>query len=497
MTMHIRPTPRFLRPSRRAAPRGYFTLLVLVFASVFFVLLSALTGYVFVEKSSQVAQAAREQAFNLAEGGLEYYRWHLAHWPTDLKDGTSGNGPYVHTVADPEGGTVGTFALSVGSNQTCGTSTSLTITSVGSASASPAYTRTLVASYAWPTVANYSYIVNSNVWAGSDRVISGPYLSNGGVRMDGTSNSTVSSGVSTWLCTATFGCTPNANEPGVFGTGAPQNLWKFPVPPIDFQGITTDIASLKADAQKSGGIYFGQAGGESNKHGYHVTFNGDGTFTVTNVKDTTRVWGYTVDGGWQYEYPVIANETSPQTYTVPPACSVIFFNDKVWLDGVVSGKVTIAAADLTQPNYGADVVLNGNLTYAHGSGTDGLTVIAEHSIEIGLQVPDTMNLSGIFIAQQGHYGRDYYCSTDCDPSHNGSEAVPSSLAPYVMRSTLNTLGTIVSNGSTGTKWTSGGVFVSGFNQRNDSYDQQLAKNPPPFTPRTSDDLIFVSWKEAN
>ncbi|MEK9177014.1 MAG: hypothetical protein AAB923_01840, partial [Patescibacteria group bacterium] len=67
----------------------------------------------------------------------------------------------------------------------------------------------------------------------------------------------------------------------------------------------------------------------------------------------------------------------------------------------------------------------------------------------------------------------------------------------VRRSTLNTLGSIISNRSTGTKWTSGGVFVSGYNQRNDSYDRRLAKDPPPFTPRTSDDLIFVDWREAN
>ncbi len=477
--------------------RGYFTLLVLVFASVFFTLLSALTGFVFVEKRAQIVQEQREQALHLAEAGLEYYRWHLAHWPKDLQDGTGGNGPYVHDVPDPEGGTLGSFSLSFVSNQACGTSTDLVITSVGRAAAAPSYTRTLKATYDWPTVADYAYVVNSNVWAGADRVINGPYHSNGGVRMDGTHNATVSSGVSTWLCTATLGCSPDATQPGVFGTGGPQSLWTYPAPPIDFQGITQDINGLKELARNHGGLYFGQTGGESTRHGYHMTFNGDGTFTLQDVKDTVRVWGYTVDGGWQYEYPVISDEQFPTTYTIPSSCSIIFFNDRVWIDGVVSGKVSVAAAALQQPNYAADVIINGDLTYANNSGVDGLTVIAEHSILIGLKTPDTMNVNGIFIAQQGHFGRNHYCTDECNSSHQGNEGVPPSLDDYVRRSTLNTLGSIISNRSTGTKWTSGGVFVSGYNQRNDSYDRRLAKDPPPFTPRTSDDLIFVDWREAN
>jgi lipoprotein-anchoring transpeptidase ErfK/SrfK len=62
------------------------------------------------------------------------------------------------------------------------------------------------------------------------------------------------------------------------------------------------------------------------------------------------------------------------------------------------------------------------------------------------------------------------------------------LDQYVTRSTLNTNGTVVSNGRVGTKWTSGGTFVSGYSQRNDTYDRTLAQNPPPFTPTTSDDF---------
>jgi len=36
------------------------------------------------------------QAFAIAEAGIEYYRWHLAHAPADYQDGTGKAGPYIH-----------------------------------------------------------------------------------------------------------------------------------------------------------------------------------------------------------------------------------------------------------------------------------------------------------------------------------------------------------------------------------------------------------------
>jgi hypothetical protein len=39
----------------------------------------------------------RELALNVAEAGIEYYRWHLAHGPEDYQDGTGHTGPYTHS----------------------------------------------------------------------------------------------------------------------------------------------------------------------------------------------------------------------------------------------------------------------------------------------------------------------------------------------------------------------------------------------------------------
>ncbi len=472
------------------APRGHFVILVMVFAAVFMALIATLSGFIFTQKKVQLAEVNKQKAQNLAEAGLEYYRWHLAHYPDDLQDGTGATGPYVHTVDDPEGGEVGTFSLEIGGTLACNQLTDVTITSTGRSADDPTFARTLVAKYAKPSVADFSTITNSNVWVGSDRVISGPYHSNGGIRMDGTHNATVSSGLTTWSCTSSFGCVPTTNQDGVFGAGGPSYLWQFPAPQVDFNGITVDLSAIKTYAQAAG-TYIPPSGG----YGYRVTFNSDGTVNIRRVVGTTQVWGYSLENGWVQERTVMSNVAATTLYTIDADCPIIFVEDNVWVEGTVSGKIVLAAADLTTPGVSRSAIINDNIAYASASG-NGLTLIGEQDVLVGLQVPDIMTINGIFIAQNGKFGRNHYCQSDCSTT-SGNQGLPGSLDPYVLRTTLTTNGTVVSNGRVGTKWTSNGTFVSGFNQRYDNFDRTLASNPPPFTPVTSDDYKFIIWQDQN
>ncbi|XKT74683.1 MAG: hypothetical protein ACJKTH_01170 [Patescibacteria group bacterium UBA2163] len=467
---------------------GYFVVLVLVFSAVFFTLISALSGYIFVQKRAQLAQENNEKALHIAEAGLEYYRWFLAHFPGDLQNATGNEGPYEHSVTDPEGGVLGTFSLDIEGEVSCGASSGIVIESTGWTKASPTHTRTVRARYTQPVVAEFSYIVDSNVWAGDDRIINGPYHANGGIRMDATHNSPVTSGQETWTCYAgDFGCGSTQTKDGVFGDGSNPELWDFPVPLVDFEGITVDMDVLEDYARHEGGVYYGQAGGQSNRRGYHVTFNGDDTATIRRVTNTTPVYSYNSADGWGYEYNIIKNEQFLETITIPESCPVLFFKDRVWVDGVVSGKVVLVAANLQSPQYDVDVILNGNLTYATGSINDGITVIAEENVLVGLTTPDVMSIRGVFIAQEGRFGRNHYSTS----------YLSSSLDPYVTRSTLNTTGTVVSRDRVGTKWVySDGSFASGYSQRNDSYDSGLAANPPPFTPSISNSYKLRLWEEV-
>ncbi len=467
--------------------RGYFSILVLVFASVFVLLLSALVGYIFIEKKLELAKENQQKAFQLAEAGLEYYRWHLAHWPDDLQDGTGQPGPYVHAINDPEAGLIGYYSLDISGGEYCGQTNTVEIISTGWTEADSKYKRTLFARYTKPTVAQYSTITNSNVWVGSDRVISGPYHSNGGIRMDGTHNADVTSGVATWSCTSSFGCSPTQTKNGVFGAGGPQNLWRFPVPTVDFNGLSVDLAALKNYATTSG-VYVAP----SNGYGWHVTLVGDGTMELRKVVGAIQVWGYSIENGWQQERTVMSNVQDEDVIVVLPECPVIFVEDNVWLDGTVNDKVVVAAADVTQSGVDRSIILNDNITYA--SQGNGLTAIAEKDVLVGLQVPDFMTINGVFIAQKGKFGRNHYCQNDCS-STSGNQGLPGTLDPYVTRNTLSTNGTVVSNGRVGTKWTSGGTFISGFSQRYDNFDRLLAESPPPFTPAISDDYEFVRWSD--
>ena len=56
---------------------------------------------------------ASERAFELAEAGIEYYRWHLAHVSDDFQDGTGGPGPYVHDFKDSSGVVIGRYSLNI------------------------------------------------------------------------------------------------------------------------------------------------------------------------------------------------------------------------------------------------------------------------------------------------------------------------------------------------------------------------------------------------
>jgi hypothetical protein len=127
------------------------------------------------------------------------------------------------------------------------------------------------------------------------------------------------------------------------------------------------------------------------------------------------------------------------------------------------------------------MILNDNITYV--TATSGLLAIAEDDVLVGYDVPDDMELNGIFIAQNGKFGRNHYTA-----STNGGDRYRNSL-------TIN--GTIVSNGRVGTKWTSGGVWSSGFNTRYNSYDRDLVSNPPPLTPEVSDTYEFIEWREMD
>lgn len=299
--------------------------------------------------------------------------------------------------------------------------------------------------------------------------------------MDGTNDSLVTSAVSTWSCTSSFGCSPTATTTGVFGAGTGSALWQYPLPQVDFAGITTDLAQIRALAIAQG-LYINEAS-DSDQRGMRIRFNGNGTITRWRVTGTSAVDAQHVDTGsqWHDDYHTITNTQNQTTVAIPVNCPVIFVEAKTWIEGIIDQKVLIAADEINNPAARADIILNGNIAYVDNNGADGLTVIADRSVLIPFNSPNIMSLSGIFIAQSGYFGRNYY------PSSEGSN---------YLRSNLTVNGTIVSNGREGTKWSSGGTVVSGYQNRTNIYDSDLVISPPPLTPTISDEFTFLEWEEV-
>ncbi len=467
-------------------------ILVLVFGAIFFTIISSFTVFI-VTQSRLIAQRVElETAGQIAEAGLNYYKWYLAHFPNDVTNGTGLPGPYVGVYSDPEGGPIGEYSLSIASTTYCGDVASIRVTSVGHTYEMPDVRRTMTARYTKPTVADYAFILNSNVWAGADRVVNGPYHSNGGIRFDGTNNGSVTSGQTTWTCNSSFGCSPSGNRNGVFTTTGNPNtaLFDYPATNIDFNGITVDLSQMKTKSQNNGGLYIPPAGGTN--AGYRITFNSNNTITVRRVTSTVlhrgNATGLSTD--WADERNIPNGTTLVGTYPISATCPLIYVEDKVWLEGTVASKVAIAAASDTATD--PSMILQGNITYTSAT-SSGLLAIAEQDVLIGVNVPEDMYINGIFIAKNGKYGRNLYCGTGVTGGICSGNSLPTAYLSSAALNSENFNGTIVSNGRVGTQWTNG----SGFNIRYNTYDRNLVDNPPPLIPSTSDDYEFSDWQDAN
>src|SRR3990167_8074149 len=91
--------------------RGVTVMLVLAFMGIFLFLLGTILSYVLTQGKYGRALYAREQAVNVAEAGLEYYRWFLAHNPNIMATGVGLVSPATYVVSDPEGSSTGSASI--------------------------------------------------------------------------------------------------------------------------------------------------------------------------------------------------------------------------------------------------------------------------------------------------------------------------------------------------------------------------------------------------
>jgi hypothetical protein len=479
-----------------------------------------------------------QQAFNIAEAGLNYYMWHLNHNAADYKDGQStpatpnatlGYGPYTHNYIDTNGVNEGTYTLWI--KPAGNGSTIVTVRSIGQA-ASTNITRTAQAQIGSPSFASYAVASDSALWFGNTESADGPVHSNQGVRMDGPSNSTVSSANATYTPSVQIGG-DGSSHPGVWcnlSVTTPVNCstrsksaWIYPVPQIDFNQVSSSLCTMKKVAFTSDsstaslasqsnactqtpstrtGAYIPQLSSSfSTTKGYLIKLNSNDTYDLLKVNsENDRLTPYTSALG----------TTAVATGISVPQSGVVFVEDNVWVlsNPNFHGRITIASGRLATSNN-TDVVIAGPLKYSAKDGSDAIGLVAEDSVYIAPYAPPSsgafnFEVDGALLAENGNvvYGENI-------SSNNAS--IYRSNPSACTRGWTNSNQTFTFYGSVATRqtwtwtWINGSCgdnvydpvnnfYISGIENNDTQYDYNLEYAPPPSYPLTSGYNI-LSWRE--
>lgn len=486
----------YLMNKKNSNQRGGLLVQVLVYSGIATMLLTALVSWASINVRAGREAFCREQAFQISEAGIDYYRWHLAHWNNDYKDGTAIAGPYIHTFNDKDGNPLGTYSLDIIAPPVG--STVVTVRSKGMVSECPSVYRRIEAKFAIPSFAKYVLLSNAQMFFGAGDEVFGPLHSNGGIGfLAGTPAPKVHNKVTSGVASFSYGGSnrfgvfttvpavdpapgsPVPNRPDVFMGGR-----QFPVPSVDFTGITADLSAIKAAAIASG-FYRGSSG----KSGYRVLLKTNDTFDLYRV-DTLQntsaackdMLGQTGWGSWS-----VKNDTLLSSNNAIPANGLLFFEDNVWVEGKINtARVTIAVAKfpdsvVSRPN----IIINNNLTYTNYDGQDVIGLISQGNVLIGMVSADVLQIDAAVLAQNGAIFRYYY------EGKGGGKC-----NPYHLRTSITFHGAMASfNQSYFAYSDSGGVITNGYQSQPAYYDSNLLYAPPPSFPKTSDKYEVISWKE--
>jgi len=455
---------------------GSATPALIIIASAFIIAIYGILFVLTVQFEFAGRQITSERALNIAEAGIHYYRWHLKESSEDYQDGTGAEGPYIHDYTNSQGDVIGKFSLTI--DPPADENRIITITSTGWLTNYPKLTRTIRARYGQVSLTRYAFLHNTNLWFSTDIYITGPVFSNGGIRQDGTNTTYVESAKETYTCGAESGCISPEEKPGVWGNGHTEELWNYPVAPIDFESIKVKFTDLKTIAQ-SQGLYLEPSG----EQGYHLVFTADGNVTVYKVTGIEPIKGYSLENECENLNENITDQAVINTYPLSEN-SIIFAEDTIWVDGIVNGKTTVVAARFPLGTNKASIFLTDNITYLAKDGNHKFGLVAEKDVIIGRDVPDNFEMNGAVLAQNGRIIRHHYGYVGC--KSRGEERIKNELKFY---------GSLISdqkaywNFSSGPKSTASGFVKSWL-----YYDPTNFTDPPPFFPSSSQ-LTFLSWEE--
>ena len=472
--------------------QGQLSLELILFSTMAVILISGFVSLAASFVQLSVRSLNKLQAFAIAESGIEYYRWHLAHAPADYEDGTGHAGPYTHNYFDKDGRFLGSFTLTI--TPPPSGSTVVTIQSAGKVLADSSIEKIIKVQLGKQSFAKFAVLADDVMRFGTGTEIFGPIFSNNGIRFDGLAHNIVESAVESYddpdhSGPDEFGVHTHVppvdplppaavpSRPDVFMAGR-----NFPVPAADFTQITQTLSSLKSLAQASG-TYFAS----SSAYGYDLALATSGIYSMYKVTALAQLPNGCTNMSNQPDWGVwsVGAETLVATGTIPQG-GVVFVEDDVWVRGQVNGKrLTIGAGRFPDnESTRANITINSSTLYTNYNGSDTLAFIAQNNFNVGLFSEDILRIDGAIVAQNGRVGRFYYAPPNL-------QSQTEKCGDTVFRQEITLYGSINSNERYGFGYTDS----TGYQERNIIYDSNLLYNPPPNFPLTTDQYSPVSWTE--
>jgi hypothetical protein len=494
--------------------KGSVLIFIVIIAAVGATVLLGLTVFVASQDKDSRRTAAQEQSFGAAEEGIYWYRWYLAH----MIEGktarevdefwTSGNPigvaePYEVEVKDPSGGAIGKYQLEITPPPTG--SSIIIAKSTGWTYKYPNVKRVIQVRFRKPAWCEYVVLGNSDIRFGVGTEVYGMIHSNGGVQFDGVAHHLVTALPETYYSSDND---VKGWHDGIWTNNPPESERflagkKYPAPEKSFNSVIANLNLAKDYSDpEEGGLYLGQDKVDQeycdwvthgkkkvwecqtvNKkvNGYHIIFNpvsGEGNDTMSVSMVIT--YGFNT-----YK---IEEETPAVTYDVPDN-GLIFVENHVWVEGTINDEhLTVVAADLMEevpgdpepPGHDKDIYITSDILYTNKDGRDILGLLAQDNVTVGLYSENNLEIDAALLARRGRVGRDYY--SNHDPT-------------YYKRNTITVYGALVTNERYGFSWIdSGGHWVSGYDNRNIIFDNNLLYYPPPFFP-TGDKYQIDLWEE--
>lgn len=481
--------------SRKASALAY----ALIIMTVSLIILTSMISYTASQIKFSSNRADREEAFQVAEAGIYWYRWYLAHetagktaqqvndfWQNGNPLGVST--PYIQNFNDPESGSIGQYKIET-ARPTPG-STIVIVKSTGWTNKSPNEKRIVQVRFRRPSWSEYAVLANDFMRFGQGTEVFGKIHSNKGIRFDGLAHNIVSS-----LVTAyddpdhsggnEFGVHTHVNTPPSSGINdnfrpleAPPNPVQnrsdvfligrqFPVPEVSFAGVVSDLAFMKTQAQSGRGLYF------DNAYGRRIILKTDGTMDICRVASYDSS-SYTISSYQKNSGSGTCSSCSGlclTNYSIPNN-GVVFVENNAWVEGIINNKkVTIVAANMSGGTSRNIYVGINNLLYTNLDGRDIIGLVSQNNISVVRDSLSTLTIDGALLAQSGRVGRDYYSS-----QYN--------------KNTITVNGSIATNMRYGFAYTDG----TGYTDRNLNFDNNLLYYPPPYFP-TGTDYYIDLWQE--